>query len=175
MINLFNIVNGKVVIDPESLAIPPFQEFWESFTDKSIPSNEIKYCSLLHRWDTPYKAYDLKERERVLKQQIFKTEDYIFSDQYKNFEKQFIRFMATPSSRLLDAAEEGIEFLIEEYKNLRSKEGIDAGDVSKWMKELGGVIKSYDQLRDQVKTEQAINKRAKGNNTIGYFEIPIKK
>ena len=174
MIKIFDILNGKVIIDAASLAIPPFKEFWESAQDKSIAEKEISYCVFMNKWDTPYKAFDKPERSSRIKEHVFKDVDYKFSKNYPIFEQEFIRFMRTPSSRLLDAAENGIEFLIEEYNNLQYKEGIDAGDVSKWMAQLGPAIKSYEQLKEQVRTEEKLGLKAKGKAEINYFEMPRK-
>lgn len=174
MIDIFDIVNGKVVISAKSLAIPPFKEFWECFEDKSIPEKEISYCAFMYKWNTPYKAFDKKERPTRIKEHVFKDVNYKFSEYYTKFEKEFVQFMRTPSSRLLDAAENGIEFLIDEYNHLQQKEGIDAGHVSKWMMQLGPAIKSYEQLKEQVRTEEKLGLKAKGKAEINYFEIPRK-
>lgn len=172
MINFFNILNGKVVIDADSLSIPPFKEYWESFDDKSIPDKEIRFCVFMHKWDSPYKAYDKFERKSVIMKHVFKNENYKFSSKYKQFEEEFLKFLHTPATRLLDAAENGIEFLIREYNRLFDNDGVDAGDVEGWLMKLGPAIKSYEQLKEQVRTEEQVNKMAKGNTTIGYFEVP---
>lgn len=174
MDDIFDIVNGKIIISAASLAIPPFKEFWESFDDKSIPEKEITYCAFVHKWDTPYKAFDKKDRINKVKEHVFKDINYQFSNQYNKFEMEFVQFVRTPSSRLLDAAENGIEFLIEEYNHLQHKEGIDAGHVSKWMMQLGPAIKSYEQLKEQVRTEEKLGIKAKGKSEINYFEMPRK-
>ena len=128
----------------------------------------------MHKWDTPYKAFNKDERDEKIKLHVFKDINYKFSDKYQEFEKNFIRFMATPSSRLLDAAENGVEFLIKEYNDLFYKENIDAGDVSTWMQKLGPAIKSLEQLKEQVKTEERLGVKAKGGSEINYFELPRK-
>lgn len=174
MIKLFDISNGKVVINADSLAIPPFKEFWESFDDKSIPEKEITYCVFMHRWDTPYKAFAKSERDDKIKQHVFKDVNYKFSEQYKKFEEEFISFVATPSSRLLDAAENGVEFLINQYNTLFMRDDVDAGDVTTWMQKLGPAVKSLEQLKEQVKTEERLGVKAKGKSEIGYFEVPRK-
>lgn len=182
---MFDILSGKIVIKADILAIPPFKKYWESFNDKSIPEKEITYCVFTHKWDSPYnRSLEPDERYNRIMNDVFNTLDYKFSDQYKEFEQSFIEFLETPTSRLLTAAQQGIDFLIEEYATLRSKQGktdnmgkplVTAEQVGKWLIQLGGAVKSYDQLKEQVRTEEKLGIKAKGQSSIGYFERPQSK
>lgn len=184
MEGIFDISNGKVVISAEALAIPPFNEFWDSFKDKSEAEKEIRFCSFKNKWNSPYKAFDEEERESRILEHIYGIPTHTFSENYKRFEEEFIKFMNTPSTRLLQAAEKGIEFLIKDYNDLSDKQGlvddkgkplVDAGTVSRWLSQLGPAIKSYDQLKEQVKTENKLISKARGQSEIGFFERPRDK
>ena len=181
MSKLFDIRAGKVVIDADTLAIPPFKQFWESFEDKGLAEKEITFCVFKNNWDSPYKAFDVDERWLRVLTDVFGDQSYVFSSNYDEFEKRYIEFMNTPSTRLLDGAEDGVEFLIKEYKELRNKQGktddygkplVTAEQVGKWLSQLGPAIKSLSMLRDQVRTEEKLGLKAKGGNEINYFELP---
>lgn len=187
MEGIFDIVNGDVLISAEALAIPPFNKFWNSFKDKVQAEKEIKYAAFMHKWNTPYKAFNENEREeRIINHlnEYYNHKEFKFSEYYPEFEEQFIKFLDTPSTRLLNAAEQGIEFLIREYDNLKLKQGllddrgkpiIDADAVSRWLARLGPAIKSYDQLKEQVRTENKMVSKARGQSEIGFFERPRNK
>jgi len=68
---MFDIQGGKVILSTESLAIPPFRDFYNNSTDKELALKEIEYIVFLYKWNTPYEAYPVSERASKVAKDIF--------------------------------------------------------------------------------------------------------
>lgn len=177
---MFDIVAGKVVIDAKTLAIPPFSTYYNSVKDKSQAEKVIQYVVFKHRWNTPYKAYSPEDRDIIIQKDVFgKLVEFTIEE--KEFERRYVELQSTPLTRLLEAAEEGVEYLIRQFNGLREKEGhtdnygkplVTANDVSRWLEKIAGTVKSLDALKKQVASEQVEGSRVKGGSEIGHYELP---
>ena len=182
---LFDLVGTKVVISADALAIPPFNELWDSEKDKSKAEKYIKFIVLLYKFDSPYvTGYAPTERERVLKQDLFGDPTIEIPKKIYNLGQRYLEFQRTPSSRLLEAANEGIEYLIEEYHSLAEKRLlvdklgkpiVTPEQVGKWLAQLGSAVKNRDLLLKQVQSEQVDTGKVRGGSAIGSFELPKSK
>lgn len=177
---MFDIINGKVVIDAKTLSIPPFSKYYNSTKDKAHAEKIISYVVFKHRWNTPYKAYSPEDRETVILKDIFGG-PVVFSLEEQEFEQRYIELQATPLTRLLEAAEEGVEYLIRQFNSLRDKENqtdnygkplVTANDVGRWLDRISGTVKSLDTLKKQVASEQIEGTKVKGGSEIGHYELP---
>lgn len=180
---MFDIVAGKVVIDAKSLAIPPFANYYNSIKDKAYAEKIITYVVFKHRWNSPYKSYSPEDRDEIIKRDVFNDSKFELDSQAKYFETRYIELQATPLTRLLDAAEEGVEYLIRQFNSLREKENmtdnygkplVTANDVGRWLDRISGTVKSLDALKKQVASEQVEGSRVRGGSEIGHYELPKK-
>ena len=89
---MFDIVGDKIKLNTEDLAIPPFKDHYNNAKDKSLALKEIEYVIWLHKWNTPYEAYPIKERPCVVAKDVFKNEHYIPSEEVKELIKRFNEF-----------------------------------------------------------------------------------
>lgn len=89
---MFDIQGDKIQLSTEDLAIPPFKDHINAAKDKSVALKEIEYVIWLHKWNTPYEAYPIEERPRVVAKDVFGNEDYIPSDEVNVLAKRFIEF-----------------------------------------------------------------------------------
>lgn len=179
---MFDIVGNDVVIDSDTLSIPPYSEFWINSKDKRHATNIIRYVVFKHKWNTKYSSYSEEVREKILKEDIFKDPSYELSKEELEFEKRYVEMTHTPMIRLLKAAEEGIEYLIRQYNTLKSKEHevdrsgkpiINAKDVYLWLSKIASASASVEDLKERVKKEQTLKvKKIKGGSEIGHYEIP---
>lgn len=178
---MFNIVAGKVVIDVKSLSIPPFAEYWENTKDKSYAEKVIKYAVFMYKWNTPYKAYAPEDRIVKICQDLFGNPSVTFNSEDLVFIERYRELLATPLTRLLDAAEEGVEYLIRQFNSLREKERetdnngkpiVTAKEVYAWLEKIGNAVKSLDTLKKQVQAEQVDGSKVKGGSEIGHYELP---
>jgi len=102
--NMFDIKGDKISLNADSLAIPPFKEHYNNAKDKSQALKEIEYVIWLYKWNTPYEAYPLEQRPRVVAKDVFKDEKYIPSEEVQQLAKRFNEFQETPGTRLLTAS-----------------------------------------------------------------------
>lgn len=181
----FDIKNRKVVLSNIAYGIPCIKNLYEKMKDSQMFLKYVSYAIFSTYYNSPYKAYSVEIRDSMIKRDLFGDENYKVSDELKEFVLKLEEFMTTPSLRLLDAAEDAIDFLINEYKSLSSMQGlldskgkplVSIGDVSKWLKELAPAVKSIETLRESViKEELTASKNVRGQAEIGMYEdsLPI--
>ena len=109
---MFDIIGGKISLNTEDLAIPPFKDYYNKAKDKSSALKEIEYVIWLHKWNTPYEAYPIENRASIVAKDIFGDEKYIPTEDVKILEQRFIEFQETPGTRLLSASQTAAEGLI---------------------------------------------------------------
>lgn len=180
---MFDIVAGKVVLDKESLTIPVIANYWNKYeSNRDHAIKMIQYVVFKYRWDSPYKSYSPEDRDRIIKTDIFTdAKGFEMNEDDREFEQRYVQLQATPLTRLLEAAEEGVEYLIRQFNGLREKEDktdsygkplVTANDVSKWLEKIAGTVKSLDTLKKQVASEQVTGSKVKGGSEIGHYELP---
>ena len=177
---MFDIVAGKVTIDAKSLAVPPFANYWSNVKDKEHADKVIRYVVFKHKWDSPYEAYSPEDRDIILIRDIFGGNVQLTADDLE-FERRYVELQSTALTRLLEAANEGVEYLIRQFNSLREMEKemdkngkplVTANDVNKWLEKIAGTVKSLDVLKKQVRAEQVDGTRVKGGSAIGHYELP---
>lgn len=169
---MFDIQGDKIQLSTEDLAIPPFKDHINAAKDKSVALKEIEYVIWLHKWNTPYEAYPIEERPRVVAKDVFGNEDYIPSDEVNVLAKRFIEFQETPGTRLLTASQTAAEGLIAALTDYsRGVMDIDTAiKVTRILKDVGSIVKSLDIAMKQAKAEQLEAGRVKGGGVIGLYE-----
>ena len=182
MAKLFDIQAGKITISEESLAIPPFKALWDRDKAKSKEraTKEISFVAFLCDYKSPYfEAYSEDQRLRVLKKDFLGGEDVELDELLETAIERYKEFRETTNTRLLRAAKFGAEQLTSWFfgidMNKRDREGrplYTATDISRNLKEIGGIVKSLDLLERQVQKEQLEQSRARGGSDIGDYEIP---
>lgn len=171
---MFDIKGDKISLNTEDLAIPPFKDHYNGAKDKFLALKEIEYIVWLNKWNTPYEAYPIESRAKIVAKDVFGDENYVPTEDVKTLERRFLEFQETPGTRLLDAskaAAEGIMATLKEY----SKDAMDidtAIKASRILKDVGNIVKSLDIAAKQAKSEQAEAGRVKGGGIIGRYEIP---
>ena len=171
---MFDIQGGKIKLNVEDLAIPPFKDHYNKAEDKSQALKEIEYVIWLYKWNTPYEAYPEKERAQRVAIDVFKDEKYTPTAEVKELAKRFVEFQETPGTRLLTASRAAAEGLTEAL-NLYSAGAMDidiALKVSRILKDVGNIVKSLDMTMKQARAEQMETGRVKGGGQIGLYEIP---
>ena len=74
---MFDIKGDKISLATEDLAIPPFREHYNNAENKSLAVKEIEYVVWLNKWNTPYEAYPIDNRAKIVAKDIFGDENYI--------------------------------------------------------------------------------------------------
>ena len=169
---MFDIKGNKISLNTEDLAIPPFKDHYNNAKDKSSALKEIEYIVWLYKWNTPYEAYPLDQRPKVVAKDVFKDEKYIPSEEVKELAKRFIEFQETPGTRLLSASQTAAEGLIAALNDYsRGLMDIDTAiKVTRILKDVGNIVKSLDIAMKQAKAEQVESGKVKGGGIIGLYE-----
>lgn len=171
---MFDIKGDKIILNTESLAIPPFKDYYNKAKDKSKALKEIEYIIWLYKWNSPYDAYAEKDRAKQVAKDVFKDETYIPSEEIKELAKRFVEFQETPSTRLLGASKSAAEGLIEALTTYSQNEmDIDVAiKITRILKDVGNIVKSLDITMKQAKAEQMESGKVKGGGQIGLYEMP---
>lgn len=169
---MFDIKGDKIFLDADSLAIPPFKEYYHNAEDKEQALKEIEFVVWRYKWDTPYEAYPESERTLRVAKDVFKNEKYTPSAEVKELIKRFNEFQETPATRLLQASQTAAEGLIKALNDYSSGlMDIDTAiKVTRILKDVGGIVKSLDVAMKQAKAEQLETGRVKGGGIIGLYE-----
>lgn len=180
----FDIQNFSIVLDNIIYGIPAVKNLYESLEDKDMFFKYVSYAIFKTYFNSPYKAYDDDIRDSIIKKDVFGNEKFKIESKY-DLTDELLRFTSTPSTRLLDAAEEGAEFVISEFKALKDKRGevdragkplVTADDVLKWMEKIDKALKTLEAARDAVQKEQTtLTKKVRGQSEIGLYEKPSRQ
>lgn len=169
---MFDIRGDKIILSTEDLSIPPFREHYNNAKDKSAALKEIEYVVWLNKWNTPYEAYPVDQRPRVVAKDVFKNDKYEPTAEVKELMKRFNEFQETPGTRLLSASQTAAEGLIAALNDYSSGSmDIDTAiKVTRILKDVGSIVKSLDVAMKQAKAEQLETGRVKGGGVIGLYE-----
>lgn len=171
---MFDIKGDRISLNPDDLGVPPFKDHYNKAKDKSLALKEIEYIVWLNKWNTPYEAYPIENRAKVVAKDVFGDENYVPTEEVKTLEQRFIQFQETPGTRLLSASQTAAEGLIKALDDYsRGSMDIDTAiKVTRILKDVGNIVKSLDIAVKQARSEQAEAGRVKGGGIIGRYEIP---
>jgi len=171
MKKLFDIQNGKVVLNPTTLWIPEFKAIWDRDKKKSKDKAvaEISYIVFMYSFQSPYLAYSATDREsRIITDFLSDYEDWKPDELVQKAVKKYNELQDSVSLKLLRSTRLALE-KIEEYFRDASKEDINT--IVKNSKELGNLVQSLDKLERQVQKEQLDSGSIRGSSEVGLFEI----
>lgn len=168
--------DGKLVIDPQVLAVKEFKELWNSDKDKS----KVKAYSifsglyLLVNPKSPYWGYPEDEKFKQIEEQYFKPYRLKIKDpEIQAAIKQYEDFLKiTPSQYLLEAAKETLYKLANHLKKTPITSGKDGNilQISNTMDRIAKTFASYDTLKDAIEKEKLNAGVKRGKDEQGYDE-----
>lgn len=183
MAELFDIVGGDVVLNPQSLYIKPFRDIWKRDKDpnKEQATNEISYVVFLLHNLSPYNSYPEEIRDTMVKKDVFGDIDYHIDTVVEEALDKYAEFQNTTNTRLLDSAKKAAEELSNYFRSVnfsmldeRGKPMYSARELASNLSAVGNIIKSLSALEKQVRREQLEDTKVKGQTEIGDYEIPKK-
>ena len=59
---MFDIIQNRIQLSTDDLAIPPFKDFYNNAKDKQDALKKIEFIVWRYKWNSPYEAYPEKER-----------------------------------------------------------------------------------------------------------------
>ncbi len=183
---LFDIENDRLVLNPTNLYIPPFKKIWDrdKSKGKSKAYNEIAYVTFLCNMSrkNPYNAYSDFDKDKKIREDLFGSPDWEPNNLVQEAIEKYNEMQKTTNSRLLQSAKNGAQKLANYFDRV-DFEAIDnygkpkysARDYAFNLKEVGNIVKSLTQLEKQVEKEQMELSEARGGSEIGIYEIPDKQ
>ena len=181
MAKIFDILNGEVIISAEALAIPAFKSIWDADKSKSKDKakDEIKYVAFLcDHMQSPYKDFPEYEKEKIIKKDLFKDENWAVSELVQSACEAYMAMTETSVTRLLRASKSAVDKLaiylesVDFDKVDSSGKPFSARDVVFNLGNIGNLVKSLGILEEAARREQSESSRVQGGTEIGYFENP---
>jgi hypothetical protein len=132
----------------------------------------------MYKWDSPYMSYiDEEVRDRIIKKDVFGKEDYKLDDQIIQAIQRYRDFQHTFSLQFLEQNVEGAKKLMNFYKRIDWDETDKSGkpiyssrDLAANLEKAGGILKSLESLKEQVRREELETSRVKGGNIVDLYE-----
>ena len=180
---LFDIINGKVVMNPQVLAMPEFKYLWDrdEDIDKDKAVKEISYVVFLcdESLTNPYRAYKEGDRRDVLLRDFIKDKRWKPDKHIEAAITKFMEATQTTNSRLLKSAKNAAEKLAG-YLDMIDFNEVDkdgkylysAKELASNLAAVGNIVKSLHQLEEMVKKEQLETNTVRGGGEIGFYELP---
>lgn len=178
---LFDIVNGSVVLNPNSLVIPEFRSIWErdKTKTKEQATREISFIVFLCDFNSPYNSFREEDRELVVKQDFLKDEKWVPDALILEGINKYRRLQETPLLRMLRSAMNVVNKTADYFDNVdynvvdeRGRPKYTVELVLTAMAKMGAAVNQLRMLEREVQKEQLEASTAKGNTTIGDYEIP---
>ena len=180
---LFDIVNGKVVMNPQTLVMPEFRCLWDRDKSKEKYKAILEISFVVFLCDesisNPYRAYKEGYRELELKKDFIGDETWEPDKEIKTAISKFKKSTQTTNTRLLIKAKSGAEKLADYFDDvdfsIKDKDGksrYSARELASNLAAVGSIVKSLNQLEEMVKKEQLESQTVRGGGDIGFYEIP---
>lgn len=176
---LFQLHKNKVTPSPGTLLISEFKILFDrdKSENKTKALNELAFVYYISDYKSVYLSTPPEDREEVLIDDldlpsIWKPDTVVQNaiNKYKDLQK-------VPTMRLLDAAQDALEQLVQFFKTLKMSDRDRAGkplhkpsEITKAMSETAKVAESLDKLREKVKRELDTKGKLVGQGELGYFE-----
>lgn len=182
---MFQLINSKVEIDPNILALPFVKIIWDldKSKDKSVAYSELSYIFYLIDFKSPYATFDYERRKDLIKRDILKNPKYKESKEVKEALVKYRELSFTPSMELLESAR-GILKKLKDYfdgvnfsnkisdKNGNEKLEYEPNDVLKSMDMLSKATESINKLEEKVRKEISEKSNVRGSRTLTSYSDP---
>lgn len=178
---IFDFKDNKLVVNVEALTYPHISAMYDKTKDNSTFYKYCRFIALAGRWNSAYKAFPKDEQLSEIKKDVFGDYNYIIPDYVMDALNRHKEFAHTPATRLLDAAEEGVDYLIAEYKSLEAKRGqvdkagkpiVGATEVYKWLGNVASVMENLKKLQSFVMEERSAGTKVMKGGDLNPFENP---
>lgn len=169
----------QVDIPPEVLQIPEFKAILESDKSetKEVANKEFAYIFYMTDYKSPYMSQPIEQRAKSLKSDFIQDPTWEPSEAVLKAIEKYKVFQYTPSMRLLEAAEVACDKLTNFYLTVDLNQKNKLGqllykhtDLSKSLKDVGGIVASLQAIREQIKKEIFTKKTRGQGGEASEFE-----
>jgi len=179
MIEIFDLKEGKVVVNPDKLAIPVFKEIYErdKVKTKDTAFKELSFIYFLVDYRSPYSSYPINKKEEQIILDVIKDNKWKPDSLVRKGIEKYEEFLNTPIIRLVAASKETCDKLTEYFKGIDFTKEDDTGkpiytakDVIMNLSKVGDVADSLIKLEDRVKKEIKQESKVRGGGDVGLYE-----
>jgi len=176
---LFDLKNGSIVLNPDSLALPGFREIWkkDKTKGKDKATREISYVFFMCDYNSPYAVYPQAKRKEIVCKDFMKDEKWEETPEVKEAIERYHGFQETHTMRLMRAAKGAADKLAGYFENVDFLKTDDNGkpiytakDVAYNLEKVGSIVDSLDKLETRIKKEVKTDARVRGGGEIGMYE-----
>lgn len=179
---LFDIKGDEIVLNAQTLGIPPFKKLYERDKSKGKRNalRELSYITFLcdNTTDNRYRGYDELQREKVLRRDFLEDENWEPDEDIIEAIEKFKELQKTPTSKLYESALSGANKLAGYFQNIdfdsvdeEGKPIHSAKELAQNLASVGNIVKSLKMLEAVVRQEQQDATTARGGSSISEFEI----
>jgi len=176
---LFDLKNGNIILNPDSLVLPGFREIWkkDKTKGKDKATREISYVYFMCDYNSPYSVYPNPKRKEVIIKDYMNEEGWKETEDIKIAIKRYIAFQETHTMRLMRAAKGASDKLAGYFETIdflkvddNGKPIYTAKDVAVNLEKVGNIVDSLDKLETRIKKEVKTDSRIRGGGEIGMYE-----
>lgn len=177
--NLFEMNNGVLRIQPEAYALIPFKLLWDrdKSKDKNTALSELAYVYYMADYTSDFAdIVDLEDRDKEVRKNCIRLTNWN-PDKYVIEAVEFYRSrQETVASKMLEGALIYADKMDKWFRKVNLFEEDDNGkpkyDVKKgndMLKDLGKTVESLKQLQETVRKEVEIKDSLRGNRKKGMY------
>lgn len=173
MVHLFEVLDGKIKIVPETLLIPEFKNIYK-IHGKDKAEKYFSFIYFLCDFKSAYMSYSDDIVESMCKKDFIP--DMEIGPEIREAIKRYKDFQDTPSMRLLRASKRGCEEMIKFLQTIDLSEKTKAGtlvhkvtDLAKTLGDVAKINQNLDMLEESVKREH-LQGKTRANKYISTRE-----
>ena len=176
---LFDLKNGNIVLNPDSLVLPGFREIWkkDKTKGKDKATREISFVFFMCDYNSPYAVYPSHKRRDVIVRDFMKDEKWKETPEVLAAIERYTQFQETHTMRLMRAAKGAADKLAGYFENIdflkvddNGKPIYTAKDVAYNLEKVGSIVDSLDKLETRIKKEVKTDARIRGGGEVGMYE-----
>lgn len=179
MAGIFDMKDGKFIVDPNAIIIPPFKDIWERDKSKTKETaiNELCFVYFAADFNSPYITFPEDEKIERIKQ------DFLVKNKLKpdslllHSIEVYKQFQETHSMRLLNSARVAADKMSTYFNNINFDDEDDSGklkyvakDVASTLANVGKIVESLDKLEEKVKKEIKTTTKVRGGGAASKWE-----
>jgi len=179
--NLFELENNKLKIQPEAYALLPFKKIWDrdKSKDKIIAIGELSYIYFTTDYQSDFVTIvDEDEREKEVISYCVLPKGWKPDNNITEAISFYKKMQETIATKLLEKSYVGVSKLMEFYDNVDLMAVNDKGtpiynakQLSDTIKSTGDIIKSLRQLEEIVKQEKDLaSNKLRGDRQKAIYE-----
>jgi len=170
-LKIIDLVEDKLIISPECLAISPFSELWANDKSKSkaIATAQIKYIWFYTDFSSPYFQQPERVRGKMIALDVLKDKDFKETKEVKECIAKYKELSSTPATRMVEAANI-LAGKMESYFKDVDLSSVDVKKVTDIFINMPKIVSSLKEAEKKCMEEINDGVKVRGNNKLGMFE-----